>query len=80
MSAALTEFIGLLVNGIVDFGRGIGNGLSSTVSAMFLKVNETTGAVEGLSTMGGVLAIFAGVSLTIGFVSLIFYWITSLGK
>lgn len=80
MSAALSEFIGLLVDGIVDFGQGIGQGLSQTVQALFLEVDATTNAVTGLSTFGGVMAIFAGVSLTIGFVSLIFYWITSLGK
>lgn len=80
MTSALTEFIGLLVEGITNFGRGIGSALNSTVQEMFLNVNSETGAITGLSTMGGVLAIFAGISLCVGFVSLIFYWVTSLGK
>ena len=79
MSAALTEFINLLVSGITSFGEGIGSALNSTVQNMFLAV-DAQGGVTGLSTMGGVLAIFAGISLCVGFVSLIFYWVTSLGK
>lgn len=58
MSTALTEFINLLVSGITSFGQGIGSALNSTVQNMFLEV-DGQGAITGLSTMGGVLAIFA---------------------
>ena len=80
MTSALQEFIGILVNAITNFGEGIGASLNSTVTSMFLTTDPTTHAVTGLSTFGGVLGIFGGVALCVGFVSLIFYWVTSLGK
>lgn len=79
MSNILTEFIQLLVSGIAELGKGIGSGVNNFVQDLFLKVNET-GAVEGLSTFGGVAAIFGGISLAVGLTTLIFNWIRSLGN
>ena len=80
MSSVLTEFIQLLVDGISEMAQGIGSGLNEAVTAMFLKTNSTTGAVEGLSTFGGVIAVFGGVALAVGLTSLVFHFITGLGK
>jgi len=57
MSNALTEFIQTMVGGLSDMATGIGSGLNSAVSEMFLKTGEN-GAITGLSTFGGVVAIF----------------------
>lgn len=79
MGNILTEFIQLLVSGITELGKGIGSGVNNFVQDLFLKVNET-GAVQGLSTFGGVAAIFGGISLAVGLTTLIFNWIRSLGN
>lgn len=61
MSSVLTEFIGLLVGGITEMAQGIGAGLNAAVSDMFLITDSTTHAVTGLSTFGGLVAVFAGI-------------------
>lgn len=49
------------------------------VKALFLEVDSTTHAVTGLSVFGGVLAIFAGISLCVGITTRVYMWISSLG-
>lgn len=80
MPTVLGEFIQLLVGGVVELARGIASGVSQMASALFLKTNETTGAVEGLSIFGGIIGIFAGVALAVGITTRVFLWVTSLGK
>ena len=46
---------------------------------MFLATGEN-GTVTGLSTFGGVVAIFAGVALAVGLTSLVFHWVSKIGK
>lgn len=73
----MTEIISLLTDGLSSFASGFGSGLQDFVSNIFL---QTVDSVTSLSTFGQVTIIFAGVSLAIGVCSLIFHWITSLGK
>lgn len=75
----LTEFIELLVGGISNLATGIGSGVNGFVQDLFLRVSDS-GAVEGLSTFGGVVAIFGGISLAVGITTLIFNWIRSIGN
>lgn len=81
MSAILTEIIELLTSGITQMATGIGGGLTALVKNIFL---ETSGggdsAVTKLSTFGGVIIIFAGVSLAIGLSRWVVNWVTSLGN
>lgn len=79
MSAVLTEFIGLLVGGISEMATGIGSGIQQYVTDLFLTTSET-GAVQGLSTFGGVVAIFGGIALAVGLTTLIFNWVRSIGN
>lgn len=76
MSAVLTEIISLLTGGITGMATGIGEGLSSLVTAIFL---EGTGETLALSVFGGVIAIFAGISLAVGLSKLVVRWVSSLG-
>lgn len=62
MSSVLTEFINLLVGGLTEMATGIGSGLNTAVQKMFLEV-DGTGAITGLSTLGGMTAVFAGIAL-----------------
>ena len=77
MSAILTEIISLLVAGISGIASGIGTGLTELVQSIFL-VEGTGGAME-LSTFGGLIVVFAGVSLAIGLSRWVVNWLTSLG-
>lgn len=78
MTTILQEIIALLVAGITGLASGIGAGLSELVQSIFLKVGES-GSIEGLSTFGGLIIVFAGVSLAIGLSRWVLNWVTSLG-
>lgn len=78
MSAVLTEFINLLTGGIAGMASGIGAGLQSLVTQVFLTTSEG-GAVTGLSAFGGVIAIFGAISLAVGLSTLVVKWIMSIG-
>ena len=78
MSTILTEIMALLTAGITGLASGIGAGLTELVQAIFLKVGEN-GTVEGLSTFGGLIVVFAGISLAIGLSKWVVNWVTSLG-
>lgn len=77
MSSVLTEIINLLTAGISGIASGIGSGLQSLVSNIFLETgqNGTT-----LSTFGGVIVIFGAIALAIGLSRFIVNWLTSWGN
>lgn len=77
MASILQEFVGLLVGGIQAMATGIAQGANSMVTALFL---DSSGTTPVLSTFGGVVAIFGGVALAVGFTYLIFNWIKSIGN
>ena len=79
MAAILVEFIKLLVAGISELAKGIGTGVNDFIKDLFLVV-DAQGAVTGLSTFGGVVAIFGGIALATGITTLIFNWIRSIGN
>lgn len=79
MENVLTEFVETLVGGISGIATGIGSGVNGFVSDLFLTTG-TDGAVTGLSTFGGVVAVFGGVGLAVGLTTLIFNWIRSIGN
>lgn len=79
MGDILSEFIQLLVGGIKDLAIGIGTGVNGFVKDLFLEV-DAQGAITGLSTFGGVVAIFGGIALAVGITTLIFNWIRSIGN
>ena len=78
MSTVLTEFINLLTGGIAGMASGIGAGLQSLVTQVFLVTSEQ-GVVTGLSPFGGVIAIFGAISLAVGLSTLVVKWIMSIG-
>ena len=80
MATVLREIISLLVSGISGIATGIGEGLGALVKAIFLAGEGTTESPYALSTFGGVIIIFAGVSLAIGLSRLVVNWVTSLGN
>lgn len=79
MGDILSEFIQLLVGGIKDLATGVGSGVNGFVKDLFLEV-DSAGAISGLSTFGGIVAIFGGIALAVGITTLIFNWIRSIGN
>ena len=80
MQAVLTEIISLLVGGIQGIATGIGQGLQQLVTAIFLTGEGTQASPYALSVYGGVIVVFAGISLAIGLCRMIVYWVSSLGN
>ena len=78
MTSALTEFINLLTGGIAGMASGIGSGIQSLVTQVFLETSEQ-GVVTGLSAFGGVIAIFGAISLAVGLSTLVVKWVMSIG-
>lgn len=76
MDSVLTEIIRLLTSGLTGIATGIGSGLNSLVTNIFV---DTTGTTPALTTFGGVIVIFAGVSFAVGLSRLVVSWVSSLG-
>ena len=76
MTTILSEIINILVGGLTSFATGFGSGLTSLVGAIFI---DNSGTTPVLSTMGGLIVVFAGVSLAIGLSRWVLDFCTSLG-
>lgn len=76
MTAVLTEFIGLLTGGLSAMATGTGGGLSTLVTNIFL---DGTGDAKKLSVFGGMIGIFAGISLSVGLSRWVVNFVASLG-
>lgn len=76
MSAVVTEIITTLTSGIAGIATGIGTGLSTLVKSIFL---DSTAETTKLSTFGGLIVVFAGISLAVGLSRWVVNWVTSLG-
>lgn len=77
MNTVLTEIISLLTGGIQGMATGIGSGLQSLVSNIFITTGE--GGTQALSTFGAVVVIFGGIALAVGLSKFVVKWVASLG-
>ena len=77
MITVLEEIISILVGGITGIAEGIGTGLQTLAESIFLTSSE--GGVMTLSVFGGLIAVFAGISLAIGLSRWVVSWVSSLG-
>lgn len=80
MANVLQEFVSIMVSAISDLATGVAGGIVTMAKALFLEVDGTTGSVTGLSIFGGIIAIFAGLSLAVGITTRVYLWVTSLGR
>ena len=76
MSTVVTEIISTLTSGISGIASGVGSGLYTLAKSIFL---DQTAETTKLSTFGGLVVVFAGVSLAIGLSRWVLNWVTSLG-
>ena len=77
MTTILSEIISLMVGGITGIAEGIGQGLSTLATKVFLSGTAESGYT--LSVFGALVAIFAGISLAVGLSRLVVRWVSSLG-
>lgn len=75
-TAILQAIIEILVGGITKVAEGIGAGLSSLATSVFL---TGTGETQTLSTFGILIVVFAGISLAVGLSKFVVKWVASLG-
>lgn len=76
MTALLSEIITLLIGGLTDMATGFGKGLNDMVTNIFI---DSTGDSNTLSVFGGVIVIFAAISLAIGLSRWVVNFVGSLG-
>lgn len=77
MSAIVTEAIGILVSGITAYATGLGQGLKSLTTALF--VETATDGTKSMADFGGIVFVFAAISLAMGLSRWFLNWVTSLG-
>lgn len=77
--AILQEIVSILVSGIAGVAQGIGNGLQTLVTDIFLTGEGTQASPYALSTMGTVIVVFAGIGLALGLSRWVLNFVTSLG-
>lgn len=72
----LSEIIQILIGGITGIAEGVGSGLSTLATSIFIGTGETA----GLSVFGSLVVVFAGISLAMGLCRWVVNFITSLGS
>lgn len=77
MTALLQQIIEILVGGITGIAQGVGTGLTELAKSIFV---TGTGETTTLSIFGGLVVVFAGISLAIGLCRWVVDWVTSLGS
>lgn len=75
MTTILSQIIEILIAGITGIASGVGSGLTTLAQSIFLGAEAGT-----LSVFGGLVVVFAGISLAIGLCRWVVDWITSLGS
>lgn len=80
MTSIVSEIVEILVSGITGLGAGIGAGLTSLVKSIFVSGTGTSGDPYTLSVYGGVIVVFAAISLAVGLSTKIVAWVSSLGN
>lgn len=74
MTEILKQIIEILVAGITGIASGVGSGLTTLAQSIFIGTEPGT-----LTVFGGLVVVFAGISLAIGLCRWVVDWVTSLG-
>lgn len=73
----VTAIVEILVSGITGVASGIGSGLSTLATSIFL---TGEGNAQTISTFGTLIVAFAGIALAIGLCRWVVNFVTSLGQ
>lgn len=71
------EIVEILVSGITQLGQGLGEGISSFVTALAF---TGTGENQQLSVYFIMVCVFGGIALAVGLTTKIFNWLSNLGN
>lgn len=78
--AIMQEVIEILVGGITGVATGIGQGLTTLATSIFLTTTGTgENATTTISTFGVLVVVFAGIALATGLCRWVVNFVTSLG-
>lgn len=81
MTSIVTQIVGILTAGISNFATAIGSGINNMVSNLFIVTTGTgDAATQSLTIFGGLVCVFAGISLVIGLSRWATNWVSSFGK
>lgn len=80
MIAFMQQIIGILVGGITGIASGIGEGLQTLVTNIFVSGAGTTESPYTLTVFGGLIIVFAGISLAIGLCRFVMNFVSSFGN
>lgn len=72
----VSSIVQTMTAGITGIAEGIGSGLSTLATSIFL---TGTGESQTISVFGTLIVVFAGISLALGLCRLVYQWLTSLG-
>lgn len=78
MTDLLAEIVELMTGGLTSMATGIGNGLNSLITNLFVQTSSS--GAHSLTTFGAVTIVFAGVALAIGLSRFVVNFVTKLGK
>lgn len=77
----VSAIVQILVAGITKMGEGIGQGLSSLTSSIFMQtVGEGASATTSLSVFGTLIIVFAAIALAMSLTRWVVNFVTSLGN
>ena len=79
MATVLQQIVDILVGGLTNMATGIAGGLNTMATQLFVTGTGTTSDPYQLTVFGGIIAIFAGVSLAVGLTTLVTRFIMSFG-
>ena len=80
MVAFLQSIIEILVGGITGIATGVGEGLQTLVKNIFVSGAGTSTDPYTLTVFGGLIVVFAGISLAIGLCRFVMNFVTSFGN
>lgn len=80
MIELLKQIINILVGGITGLAQGVGEGLQTLVTSIFVSGAGTTESPYSLTVFGGLIIVFAGISLAIGLCRFVMNFVSSFGN
>lgn len=79
-TAILQAILEILYGGLTTGATAVGKGISSFVTNMFFVTATEGGAIQGLSSFGIIVSVFAGIALVVGIGRLIYNLLAKFGS
>lgn len=74
------DIVEILVSGISGLAQGIGSGINTAVTELFITTTgEGASATHSLSVAGGIIVTFGAIALAVSLTTFVTKWLFSLG-